>query len=236
MPKIEVFTVQVGSNIYNFATGKTDTQDQLTMSYKSYLVPFNGLGMMCSVNKNSLTSDGIMITRLSDCTQIDYRDSTTNNAELIGVYADKSTDNSETLTYMKNDKVVAKVTMKTHYFNEEGVKYSLAKLYQRPNLDFNYYTNINVNSKKKDSAIQKGIFRQMFDLEIKNKKLNFLNENKNNENYEINLVWKNKNLIMKAIETKFEQDDYIQLDKLDSAFNNYLKNGFYNYIKKVLKV
>ena len=104
------------------------------------------------------------------------------------------------------------------------------------NLDFNYYTNINVNSKKKDSAIQKGIFRQMFDLEIKNKKLNFLNENKNNENYEINLVWKNKNLIMKAIETKFEQDDYIQLDKLDSAFNNYLKNGFYNYIKKVLKV
>ena len=104
------------------------------------------------------------------------------------------------------------------------------------NLDFNYYTNINVNSKKKDSAIQKGIFRQMFDLEIKNKKLNFLNENKNNENSEINLVWKNKNLIMKAIETKFEQDDYIQLDKLDSAFNNYLKNGFYNYIKKVLKV
>ena len=76
----------------------------------------------------------------------------------------------------------------------------------------------------------------MFDLEIKNKKLNFLNENKNNENSEINLVWKNKNLIMKAIETKFEQDDYIQLDKLDSAFNNYLKNGFYNYIKKVLKV
>lgn len=143
MPKIEVFTVQVGSNIYNFATGKTDTQDQLTMSYKSYLVPFNGLGMMCSVNKNSLTSDGIMITRLSDCTQIDYRDSTTNNAELIGVYADKSTDNSETLTYMKNDKVVAKVTMKTHYFNEEGVKYSLAKLYQRPNLDFNYYEILN---------------------------------------------------------------------------------------------
>ena len=104
------------------------------------------------------------------------------------------------------------------------------------NLDFNYFTNINLNSKTKDNAIQKGIFRQMFDLEIKNKKLNFLNENKNNENSEINLVWKNKNLIMKAIETKFEQDDYIQLDKLDSAFNNYLKNGFYNYIKKVLKV
>ena len=41
---------------------------------------------------------------------------------------------------------------------------------------------------------------------------------------------------MKTIETKFEQDDYLQLDKLDSAFNNYLKNGYYNYIKKVLKV
>ena len=30
-----------------------------------------------------------------------------------------------------------------HYFNEEGVKYSLAKLYQRPNLDFNYYEILN---------------------------------------------------------------------------------------------
>ena len=104
------------------------------------------------------------------------------------------------------------------------------------NLNFNYFTNINLNSKTKDSAIQKGIFRPMMELEIKNKKFKFLYENISNENSEIKLVWKNKNLIMKAIETKFEQDDYIQLDKLDYAFNNYLKNGYYNYIKKVLKV
>jgi hypothetical protein len=102
------------------------------------------------------------------------------------------------------------------------------------NLDFNYFTNINLNSKTKDNAIQKGIFRQMMELEIKNKKFKCLNEKKNNENSVIKLVWKNKNLIMKTIETKFEQDDYLQLDKLDSAFNNYLKNGYYNYIKKVL--
>ena len=88
----------------------------------------------------------------------------------------------------------------------------------------------------KDRAIQKGIFRPIMELEIKNKKFKFLYENISNENSEIKLVWKNKNLIMKAIETKFEQDDYIQLDKLDSVFNNYLKNGYYNYIKKVFKV
>ena len=76
----------------------------------------------------------------------------------------------------------------------------------------------------------------MLEIEIKNKKIKFLNENKGNENSEIKLIMKNKNLIMKAIETKFEQDDYIQLNKLDSAFNNYLQNGYYNYIKKVLKV
>ena len=104
------------------------------------------------------------------------------------------------------------------------------------NLDFNYFTNINLNSKIKNSAVQKGIFRQMLEIEIKNKKIKFLNENKGNENSEIKLIMKNKNLIMKAIETKFEQDDYIQLNKLDSAFNNYLQNGYYNYIKKVLKV
>lgn len=103
------------------------------------------------------------------------------------------------------------------------------------NLDFNYFTNINLNSKTKDSAIQKGIFRQIIELEIKDKKFKILNEN-NNENSDVKLVWKHKNLIMKAIEDKFEQDDYIQLGKLNSAFNNYLKNGYYNYIKKVLKV
>ena len=48
-------------------------------------------------------------------------------------------------------------------------------------------------------------------------------------------VWKQKNLVMENIELKFEQDDYLQLKKLESYFNNFLINGYYNYLKKFEK-
>ena len=138
LPKIEVFTIEVGSKIFHFATGKTDAEDVLTMKEQSYLVPFSGYGMMSSIDKDSLMDNGIMITRTPTYTQIDYQDMTNDNIELFGVYADKGLDNSETFTYLKNDKVMAKVNVKTYYFDETGVKYSLAKLYDRINADFNY--------------------------------------------------------------------------------------------------
>ena len=67
--------------------------------------------------------------------------------------------------------------------------------------------------------------------DTKIKDLLFLEEG---EDTTIKLVWKNKNLIMKNIEEKFEQDDYLQLNKLESAFNTTLINGYYNYAKKIL--
>ena len=39
---------------------------------------------------------------------------------------------------------------------------------------------------------------------------------------------------MKRIEEKFEQDDYLNIGKLESAFNTTLINSFYNYTKKIL--
>lgn len=138
MPKIEVFTVEIGSKILNLATGKTDVENVVTMESKSYFVPSNGLGMMVSVNKDSFKGSGIIITRNPTSTEIEYRDTTSDNIELFGFYADKNTLNSEKLTYMKNDKVLAKVTVQTQYYDETGVKYNLAKLYQRVNLDFPY--------------------------------------------------------------------------------------------------
>jgi hypothetical protein len=99
------------------------------------------------------------------------------------------------------------------------------------NLNFNYLTNINLNSKGKNSAIQKGIFKQA--LNLKKKELRLISDKK--DEYIMKFVWKHKNLVMDNIEIKFEQDDYLQLKKLESYFNNYLLNGYYNYLKKFEK-
>ena len=50
----------------------------------------------------------------------------------------------------------------------------------------------------------------------------------------IKIVFKNKNIIMKKIEEKFEQDDYLNLNKLDSYFKNTLINSYYNYMKRII--
>lgn len=140
LPKIETFTVEVGSKIYYFATGKTGNGDAVTMeNYHSYLVPFKGSCLVSSKNKNLLVDDGIMITRLPTCTEIEYRSHSDDRVELFGFYADKGTTNSEILTYLKNHEIMGKVSIQTHYYDETGVRYSLAKLYQRANTDFAYY-------------------------------------------------------------------------------------------------
>jgi hypothetical protein len=139
MPKVEVFTVEIGTNVEQFATGKTNVEDAIILEEKSYFIPFQGYGIRACVNKESLKGNGIIITRTPTYTQIDYRDTTNDNTELFGFYADKCSENSETFTYLKNDKVMAKVNVQTQYYDETGVKYSLAKLYQRVNTDFNYY-------------------------------------------------------------------------------------------------
>ena len=63
------------------------------------------------------------------------------------------------------------------------------------------------------------------------------NNNKENRNLNIDnikIIFKNKNIIMKKIEEKFEQDDYLNLNKLDSYFNTTLINSFYNYTKRII--
>ena len=139
MPKIEIFTVQVGSKTYQFATGKTNNGDAVNMELKNYLVPFNGGAVICCSNKENLIGDGIMITKFSENTKIEYRSKTNDSVELFGFYADKGMENSEILTYTQNDKIMCKVSIQTQYFDEWGVKYSLARLYNRVNTDFAYY-------------------------------------------------------------------------------------------------
>ena len=101
------------------------------------------------------------------------------------------------------------------------------------NLNFNYTSNINLDSKKKNNSIQKAIFKKAEELS-KNKRTNEKYYTEDEEDKNIKLVFKNKNLIMKVVEEKFEQDDYLQLNKLESSFNTTLINSFYNYSKKII--
>ena len=105
------------------------------------------------------------------------------------------------------------------------------------NLNFNYITNINLNNPNGNkNYIQSAIFKKV--EEMNKKRMNeelidkSVKEDFNVEN--IKLVFKNKNLIMKKLEEKFEQDDYLNLSKLESAFNTTLINSFYNYTKKII--
>lgn len=99
------------------------------------------------------------------------------------------------------------------------------------NWNFNYLTNINIDSKNNNNSIQKGIFKQAFI--IKKSEQNFIFDKKD-ENI-LKFVWKHKSLVMENIELKFEQDDYLQLKKLESYFNNFLIDGYYYYLKKFEK-
>ena len=57
---------------------------------------------------------------------------------MFGFYASKGLDKSETLTYMENDKITAKVNFQTLSFDEFGVMYSLSALHGKTIYNFNY--------------------------------------------------------------------------------------------------
>ena len=138
MPKVEIFTVQVENKSYLFSTGPTNGINTIELGYQNYLIPFDGGEIQNNINKTKLRGNGIIISRINDYTQIDYRSNTNDNVELFGFYCDKGLENSETLTYMQNDRIIAKVNFITQKFDETGVKLNLAKYYQKTIYDFDY--------------------------------------------------------------------------------------------------
>lgn len=138
LPKYELFTIKVGHNYYQFSANKQNGADYLDYSIKSYLIPFDGSEIKSSYNKDNLKGNGIIISKISDYTQIDYVGTTTDNVELFGFYADKGAEQSETITYMKNDEEIAKISFVTYEYDEYGLKYSLNKYYG----NINKYTDL----------------------------------------------------------------------------------------------
>lgn len=151
MPKNEIFTVQIGDKSYLFSNTRIDGITSTLIGYKYHLIPLDGSGVKSDTNRSNLKGNGIVISKTKGFTQIDYQSNTKDNVELFGFYADKGLQNSETFTYMQNDKITAKVNVMTQSYDEMGVKYSLSKFYQKTIYDFNYksydeITNYNTNS------------------------------------------------------------------------------------------
>ena len=151
MPKNEIFIVQVAGKSHVFSNTKISGVSSTVIDYKNYLVPLDGSDVKSDINKSNLKGSGIIISRIIGFTQIDYQSKTSDNIELFGFYADKGESNSEILTYAQNDKILAKVTFFTQSFDEFGLKYNLAKFYQKSVYDFNYknydeMTNHNTDS------------------------------------------------------------------------------------------
>ncbi len=138
MPKKEVFTIQVASKSYSFTTSKISGIESVNLENKYYLIPFNGGAITSSVNKNNLKGYGILISKNNDYTEIEFRSTTQDNIEMFGMYLSKGLDGRETLTYLQNEKEIAKINFYTTGFDETGLKYSLAKYYKKTNTDFNY--------------------------------------------------------------------------------------------------
>ena len=129
MPKTEILSVQAGSNDYTLSTSSTTDKDIIEIGYKTYFIPFNGSGIISNFNKDQLKGDGILISKIMNYTKIECRITTSNNTELFGFFTDKGVGNTEILTYMKNNEIIAKISIQTTHFDETGLKYSLSKHY-----------------------------------------------------------------------------------------------------------
>ncbi len=138
MPKNEIFTILINGREYMFSRSAISGIDTRIIGSESHLVPFDGSEITSDIDKSKLKGTGIIISASPDFTEIEYRNTCKNNTEMFGAYADKGFENSETITYVQNDKIKAKINFYTVNYDEYGIKYNLAKLYGK-NLREYYY-------------------------------------------------------------------------------------------------
>ena len=153
MPKNEMFTVQISQTKgYLFTPDKVPGLDSIAIGYKTYLVPFDGSEIKSDYNKANLKGDGILISRSANYTQIEYRSTNIMNIDLFGVNIDRGLQNSETITYVQDNAIPAKINFYTYSYDELGLKYSLAKYYGKSIYDFNYKTYDEVTNHNMDKV------------------------------------------------------------------------------------
>ena len=110
------------------------------------------------------------------------------------------------------------------------------------NLNFKYISNI--KAEMKENCIQNTMFINVINkLKGKNEDSNeneidvgdvFLLLKDGDENQNIKLILKQRNELMEMFQNKFEADDFINFNKIESSFNFYLINSYYKYLKQIV--
>ena len=98
------------------------------------------------------------------------------------------------------------------------------------NFNFKYISNIKVDSKK--NSIQYTMFENIKNKNMKNKD-STKGENDEDDAKIRKLILKRKNILMNIFKNRIESDDFLNYNKLDSAFNFFLINSYYKYLRQI---
>ena len=99
------------------------------------------------------------------------------------------------------------------------------------NFNFKYITNIKLDSR--ENIIKYTMFENIKNKQKKEKE-NLREESKKGEMKIKKLVWKRKSVLINFFKKEFESDDFLNYNKLDSAFNFFLINSYYKYYKQIV--
>ena len=144
LPKNDLYVVETSKGSYTFST--TTGGYANVLGYYKYLVPFDGSGLKSSFKKESLTGEGIIIYKNGENIEIEYQGKTENNTDLFAAYFSQAHDISETITYIQNNKIKAKITFLSESYDETGLRYNVAKYYGRSVYDFNNQNYIQITN------------------------------------------------------------------------------------------
>jgi hypothetical protein len=98
------------------------------------------------------------------------------------------------------------------------------------NFNFKYVSNIKADLKK--NSIKYTMFENIKNRQNKNKEN--INEEFDNDDIPVKkLVLKRKNVLIEIFKNRFESDDFLNYNKLDSAFNFFLINSYYKYSRQI---
>ena len=108
------------------------------------------------------------------------------------------------------------------------------------NLNFKYISNI--DAENKENSIQNALFKNLLNKmkgkkEIHEDEMNindiFFILKDGDEKQNIKLILKKKNELMELFKNKFESDDFLNFNKIESSFNFFLVNSYYKYLKQI---
>ena len=145
LPKTDVFAIHISeTEHYVFSKLPLPDVDSYTLDYKTYLVPFDGSGVKSDYNKDNLKGNGILISKITNYTQIEFRSATEYDSDMFGILMNQHIDDIEIFTYLQNDMIKARILFYTNYFDELGLRTNLGKLYDKNSyqIGFNNYVQL----------------------------------------------------------------------------------------------